>query len=56
MYCAKCDKSIKKEKLESIRKELVDRYHRDPLGEGLCPVCGTPLVDVEEARRKKDAR
>jgi len=55
MYCAKCDKSIKKEKLESIRKELMERYRRDPLGEGLCPVCGTPLVDVEKARRKKDA-
>lgn len=56
MYCAKCGKSIKKEKLEAIRKELIEKYQRDPLGKGVCPVCGTPLVDVEEARRKKDAR
>jgi hypothetical protein len=56
MYCAKCGKSIKKERLEEIRKQLIEKYGRDPIGNGLCPVCGTPLVDVEEARRKKDAR
>lgn len=55
MYCPKCCKTIKKERIEAIRKELVEKYHQDPLGKGLCPVCSTPLVDVEEARRKKDA-
>lgn len=41
--------------MEAIRKELMEKYHQDPLGMGLCPVCNTPLVDVEGARRKKDA-
>ncbi len=56
MYCPKCRKTIKKERAEAIRRELIDKYHQDPLGKGICPVCATSLVDVEEARRKKDAR
>ena len=56
MYCPKCCKTIKKEREEAIRKELMEKYGRDPLGKGICPVCGTALVDVEEERRKRDAR
>ncbi|MCU0861921.1 MAG: hypothetical protein MUE65_06360 [Methanomassiliicoccales archaeon] len=56
MYCPKCDRTIKKERLEALRKELAERYQRDQLEKGRCPVCSTPLLDLEEVRRKKDAR
>jgi len=56
MYCAKCRKSIKKERLEQINRELKERYGKDSLERGLCPVCGMPLLDPEKkARREKDA-
>jgi uncharacterized protein with PIN domain len=55
MFCAKCNRTIKKERLESIRKELQERYAEDSLEKGRCPVCGTALLDMDEVRRKKDA-
>ncbi|MEM0448352.1 MAG: hypothetical protein QW520_00815 [Methanomassiliicoccales archaeon] len=56
MYCPKCNKTIKKEKLEALRKELMERYHRDQLERGLCPVCNTELLDLDKIRREKNAR
>ncbi|NYT12744.1 MAG: hypothetical protein GKC03_09415 [Methanomassiliicoccales archaeon] len=48
MYCPKCEKSLKKERLEELEKQLKERFDDDSLGRGLCPVCGTPLIDLSQ--------
>jgi len=50
MYCPKCKKSLKKERLENLEKELKERFDNDSLERGLCPVCGTPLIDISQER------
>jgi ssDNA-binding Zn-finger/Zn-ribbon topoisomerase 1 len=51
MYCPKCDRTIKKERLAQINQELKERYKKDSLERGLCPVCGTDLIDLEKVRK-----
>jgi hypothetical protein len=51
MYCARCDKTIKRERLEEISKELKERFKVDSLDQCACPVCGTPLIDLSKTRR-----
>jgi len=51
MYCPKCDRTIKKERLAQINQELKERYKKDSLERGLCPVCGTGLIDLEKVRK-----
>jgi hypothetical protein len=50
MYCPRCEKSIKKERLEELSKELKSKFGSSSLDQGACPVCGTVLLDPE---RKK---
>ncbi|QLH74490.1 MAG: hypothetical protein HPY73_02830 [Methanomassiliicoccales archaeon] len=44
MYCPKCGKTIPDERLEEINRTLVERFNKDSLSKGLCPVCGTKLI------------
>lgn len=46
MYCPKCEKTIRKERFDELKKELQDRFENDSLSQGLCPVCGTPLIEL----------
>lgn len=46
MYCPKCEKRVKKERLEELEKELKERFDDNSLGRGLCPVCGTTLIHL----------
>jgi len=46
VYCPKCEKSIKKERLAEVNKQLKERFGKDSLEKGQCPVCGTPLMDL----------
>ncbi|MDD1773817.1 MAG: hypothetical protein LUQ14_04250 [Methanomassiliicoccales archaeon] len=48
MYCPKCERTIKKERLDQVKKELKSRFGSDSLEKNICPVCGTPLIDVSK--------
>lgn len=47
MYCPKCEKTLRKERIKQVNQELKDRFNKDALEKGLCPVCGTPLLDLD---------
>ncbi|MGD0057534.1 MAG: hypothetical protein ABSB83_06760 [Methanomassiliicoccales archaeon] len=55
MYCPKCEKTIKKERLEEIRKELKNRFDSNSLERGICPVCGTQLIEMSKKRGSRSA-
>jgi hypothetical protein len=55
MYCPKCEKTVKRERLEEIRKELKDRFESTSLDKGICPVCGTSLIDVSKRQEGQSA-
>ena len=48
MYCPKCNKTIKDERLEEVNKQLVEQFNRDSLSKGKCPVCGTGLLKSDK--------
>jgi ssDNA-binding Zn-finger/Zn-ribbon topoisomerase 1 len=52
MYCPRCDKTIKKERLAQANRELKERFGSSALDKGLCPVCGCRLLDRDATRRK----
>jgi ssDNA-binding Zn-finger/Zn-ribbon topoisomerase 1 len=54
VYCPKCEKTIKKERIKQVNQELKDRFNMDSLEKGQCPVCGTGLLDPEAKRRHKN--
>jgi ssDNA-binding Zn-finger/Zn-ribbon topoisomerase 1 len=51
MYCPKCEKTIKKERLAEVNRQLKARFKKDSLEQGQCPVCGTQLLDTEKLRK-----
>ncbi len=53
MYCPRCDRTIKKERLEAINRELKGKFQVDALEKGTCPVCGSPLVDLTQTKRER---
>jgi ssDNA-binding Zn-finger/Zn-ribbon topoisomerase 1 len=55
MYCPKCDKTIKRERIAEVNITLKERFKSDNLERGLCPVCGTRLFDLSKKEGKKDA-
>lgn len=55
MYCPKCDKTIKRERIAEVNLTLKERFKSDSLERGLCPVCGTRLFDLSKKEGKKDA-
>ncbi|HXZ23916.1 MAG TPA: hypothetical protein VEH08_04195 [Methanomassiliicoccales archaeon] len=50
MYCPKCEKTIKKERLAEVNKQLKERFGKDSLEKGQCPVCGTPLMNLAKKK------
>jgi len=48
MYCPKCEKTIQKERLEELERELQERFGNRSLSLGLCPVCGTRLIELPQ--------
>ena len=48
MYCPRCERTIKKEKLEELDQELKRRFDRDSIERGKCPVCDTPLIQLNK--------
>jgi len=55
MYCPKCDKTIKRERIASVNLTLKESFKNNNLEKGLCPVCGTGLFDLSKKEAKKDA-
>jgi len=55
MYCPKCDKTIKRERIAAANLALKERFKNDNLERGLCPVCGMRLFDLSKKEGKKDA-
>jgi|WetSurMetagenome_2_1015567.scaffolds.fasta_scaffold45219_2 ssDNA-binding Zn-finger/Zn-ribbon topoisomerase 1 len=54
VYCPKCEKTIKKDRIKQVNQELKDRFNKDSLEKGQCPVCGTRLLDPEAKGRCQD--
>jgi len=50
-YCPRCEKSIKKEKIDEIDKKLKEMFNLDSLSRRICPVCGCPLIEITSKRR-----
>jgi uncharacterized protein with PIN domain len=55
MYCPKCDKTIKRERIAAVNLALKEKFNSNNLEKGLCPVCGTRLFDLSKKEVKKDA-
>jgi len=51
MYCPRCGKTIKRDRIESLNLELKSRFGVDALEKGTCPVCGTALMDIAKIRK-----
>ncbi|MEM2944268.1 MAG: hypothetical protein QW083_01195 [Methanomassiliicoccales archaeon] len=54
-YCPRCEKSIKKEKIDEIDRKLKERFDIDSLSKKICPVCGCPLIDLDSKKGEKRA-
>ena len=52
MYCPRCDRPIKANDLERLNKELKEKFGRDSLEKGNCPVCSTQLIDLSKRRER----
>jgi len=48
MYCPRCERTIKNEKLEELDQELKSKFGKDSIERGKCPVCDTPLIDLKK--------
>jgi hypothetical protein len=54
MYCPKCDKSIKRERIAEVNLTLKEKFKSNNLERGLCPVCGTRLFDLSKKEKKNE--
>ncbi len=50
-YCPKCDKTLKKERVESVDLELREKFGVDRVSSLRCPVCGTDFIDLEKVAK-----
>lgn len=53
IYCPKCNKSVPKEELEERARQLMAMIGIDSLSRGVCPVCGTRMIDLDKVESKK---
>ena len=50
-YCAKCDRTIPKERVEQVDGELRSRFGIDRLSSLRCPVCDTEYIDLDRVTK-----
>ncbi len=53
IYCPKCDKSVPKEEIEERSQQLMALAGFDSLKQGVCPVCGTRMIDMDKVEKRK---
>ena len=46
VYCPKCEKRISRERLKEVERELRERFGNQSLSLGICPVCGSRLIEM----------
>jgi ssDNA-binding Zn-finger/Zn-ribbon topoisomerase 1 len=54
IYCPRCDKSIPKEEIEERSRQLLALSGSDSLRKGVCPVCGTRMIDTDKVHKKRE--
>jgi len=47
-YCPKCDRTIPKELVGKVDRELKERFDIDRLSKRRCPVCDTDYIDLDK--------
>jgi hypothetical protein len=47
-YCPKCDRTIPKERVAKVDRELKERFDIDRLSKRRCPVCDTEYIDLDK--------
>lgn len=47
MYCLRCERELPNEEVDRKNQELKSLYGIDSLEKGLCPVCGSEMVDKD---------
>jgi hypothetical protein len=47
-YCPKCDRTISKERVGSVDRELKERFDIDRLSKRRCPVCDAEYIDLDK--------
>jgi len=52
VYCPRCDKSIPKDEFEERSAQLIALSGSDSLKRGICPVCGTRMIDTDKIQKK----
>ncbi|MDH7508393.1 MAG: hypothetical protein QHH00_03225 [Methanomassiliicoccales archaeon] len=45
-YCPRCEKGIRKERIDEIDKKLKEMFNLDSLSRKICPVCGCSLIEL----------
>jgi len=50
-YCPKCDRTLPKEKVEEVDKQLRSMFGNASLSSLRCPVCGSDYVDLDKVKR-----
>lgn len=50
-YCPKCDRTISKARVESVDRELREKFGVDRLSSLRCPVCGTDYIDLDRVKK-----
>lgn len=53
IYCPRCEKSIPKDELEERSRQLMAMVGNDSLERGVCPVCGTRMLDIDKVEKRK---
>jgi len=49
-YCPKCDRTIKKDRVEAADLELRSRFGVASLSTLRCPVCDTEYIDLDRVK------
>ncbi len=51
-YCPKCDRTIPKERIESVDRELRSKFGISKLSILRCPVCDTEYIDLDKCSKE----
>ena len=49
-YCPKCDRTLPKDRVQKVDRELRSRYGIDRVSSLHCPVCDTEYIDLDRVK------